>query len=49
MLAEAESAMIALGYKPAEAAKAINGVLKNTTVSRSEELIRLALRSMLPT
>lgn len=48
MLAEAESAMIALGYKPAEAAKAISGVLKNTSVSRSEELIRLALRSMLP-
>jgi Holliday junction DNA helicase RuvA len=48
MLLEAESAMIALGYKPAEATKAIAKVLKTNEVSRSEELIRLALRSMLP-
>lgn len=46
--AEAESALIALGYKPVEAAKAVAGVLKNNEVTRSEELIRLALRSMLP-
>lgn len=48
ILAEAESAMIALGYKPAEATKAIARVLKTNEVTRSEELIRLALRSMLP-
>ncbi|MDZ7924783.1 MAG: Holliday junction branch migration protein RuvA [Marinagarivorans sp.] len=45
---DAESAMIALGYKPAEAARAIALILKTHTVTKSEELIRLALRSMLP-
>jgi len=45
---EAESALMALGYKPAEAAKAIKQVLKDHQVSRSEELIRLALKSMMP-
>ncbi len=45
---DAESAMIALGYKPAEASRAIAQVLKAHTVTKSEELIRLALRSMLP-
>lgn len=45
---EAESALIALGYKPAEASKAIRAVLDRHEVQRSEELIRLALRSMLP-
>lgn len=48
IVSEAESAMIALGYKPVEASKAINRVLKEHEVSRSEDLIRLALRSMLP-
>ena len=48
IVGEAESAMIALGYKPQEAAKAISRVLKDRDVERSEELIRLALRSMLP-
>lgn len=48
VLADAESALIALGYKPAEAAKAINAVLAGQVVERSEELIRLALRSMMP-
>lgn len=48
MVSEAESAMIALGYKPVEASKAINRVLKDHEVTRSEDLIRLALRSMLP-
>jgi len=48
MLADAESALIALGYKPTEAAKAINAVLAGHVVERSEELIRLALRSMMP-
>lgn len=47
---EAESALIALGYKPAEASKVIARVLKEKAWQelRSEELIRLALRSMLP-
>lgn len=48
ILADAESALIALGYKPTEAAKAINAVLAGQVVERSEELIRLALRSMMP-
>lgn len=48
MFADAESALIALGYKPVEAAKALNAVLTEHTVARSEELIRLALRSMMP-
>jgi Holliday junction DNA helicase RuvA len=48
MLADAESALIALGYKPTEAAKAINAVLAEQPVERSEDLIRLALRSMMP-
>lgn len=48
MFADAESALIALGYKPVEAAKALNAVLADQTVARSEELIRLALRSMMP-
>ncbi len=48
IVADAESALIALGYKPVEAAKAINGVLSEHNVERSEDLIRLALRSMMP-
>lgn len=43
---EAESALIALGYKPAEAAKMISLVSKQQPNASSEELIRLALRSM---
>ena len=46
MLAEAESALVALGYKPAEAAKVVARVLKEQEVSRSEELIRLSLKSL---
>ena len=46
--AEAESALVALGYKPAEASKVVSRVLKEQSVTRSEELIRLALRSMVP-
>jgi len=42
---EAESALIALGYKPADAAKIISRVA-NETVSDAGELIRLALKSM---
>jgi holliday junction DNA helicase RuvA len=48
MVAEAESALIALGYKPAEASRAVNAVLNEHAVERCEELIRLALRGMMP-
>jgi Holliday junction DNA helicase RuvA len=43
---DAESALLALGYKPQEAAKAINAIVKTHPASSSEELIRLALRNM---
>lgn len=46
IVAEAESALASLGYKPVEASKMVAGVLKDNTVSRSEDLIRLALRSL---
>ncbi len=48
MLADAEGALIALGYKPTEAAKAVSAILDEHEVTRSEDLIRLALRSMMP-
>jgi Holliday junction DNA helicase RuvA len=44
--AEAESALIALGYKPVEAAKMVSAASKQKPDAKSEELIRLALRSM---
>lgn len=44
--AEAESALVALGYKPTEAAKVIAKVQKVENPTNSEELIRLALRSL---
>ena len=44
--AEAESALIALGYKPTEAAKMVSTVAKQQPQASREELIRLALRSM---
>jgi len=47
IIAEAESALVALGYKPVEAAKAVSKVA-SPDIQRSEELIRLALRSMIP-
>lgn len=47
IVAEAESALVALGYKPAEAARAINAV-PNKDRDSSESLIRAALRSMIP-
>lgn len=43
---EAEAALIALGYKPQEAAKAISKVAEEGM--SSETLIRLALRNMIP-
>jgi Holliday junction DNA helicase RuvA len=42
---EAESALIALGYKPADAAKIISRVATES-VNDAGELIRLALKSM---
>lgn len=42
---DAESAMIALGYKPQEASKAIKAVF-NESINNSEELIRAALKGM---
>ncbi len=45
LLQDAESAMVALGYKPAEASRAITAVYDDT-IDSSEELIRLALRAM---
>lgn len=47
IIAEAESALVALGYKPAEASRAIAKIFDDT-MTRSEDLIRLALRNMLP-
>jgi len=44
-VADAEGALIALGYKPAEAGRAVAAVDDNS-VTTSEELIRRALRSM---
>ncbi len=43
---EAESALIALGYKPVEAAKMIASASKQKPEAKSEELIRLALRTI---
>lgn len=43
-LAEAEAALIALGYKPQEAAKAVSAVAEEG--ASSEELIRSALKNM---
>ena len=40
---EAESALVALGYKPAEAQRMIRGV--NAPELNSEELIRAALKA----
>lgn len=44
VVSDAESALIALGYKPIEASRAINAVKKDG--ASSEDLIRLALKSM---
>ena len=45
MLAEAESALVALGYKPAEASRAV-AAASDDSIDKSEELIRRALQSM---
>lgn len=44
---EAEAALIALGYKPQEAAKAVSRIAEDGM--SSQELIRLALKNMIPT
>ncbi len=46
VFAEAESALIALGYKPVEAAKMVSLASKQKPDAKSEELIRIALRSI---
>ena len=46
VFAEAESALIALGYKPADAAKMISLAAKQKPDAKSEELIRMALRAI---
>jgi Holliday junction DNA helicase RuvA len=43
---EAESALIALGYKPADAAKMVSAALKSAPSASREELIRQALRNL---
>jgi Holliday junction DNA helicase RuvA len=45
ILLEAESALVSLGYKPAEAARMLNKFVDQATTS--EELIRLALKNSL--
>lgn len=45
LIDDAESALIALGYKPAEASRAVSAVY-NETLESSEELIRQALKAM---
>lgn len=45
MIAEAESALISLGYKPQDAAKMLSKVTQEVT--SSEDLIRIALRNSL--
>lgn len=45
MLSEAESALVALGYKPAEASRAVASA-NDGTLEKSEDLIRRALQSM---
>lgn len=47
LVAEAESALIALGYKPVDASRAVSAAM-DESVERSEDLIRRALKSMLP-
>ena len=45
IVAEAESALVALGYKPQEAAKAI-AAANNDSMTSSEQLIRASLKNM---
>ena len=45
IVADAEGALVALGYKPAEASRVVSAV-NDESVEDSEELIRRALKSM---
>lgn len=45
ILADAESALVALGYKPTQATQMISAAQKVESVTNSESLIRLALKS----
>lgn len=45
---DAEAALIALGYKPTDATKAIAAAHKQAPEAQSQELIRLALKAMIP-
>ncbi|UTA49100.1 Holliday junction branch migration protein RuvA [Simiduia sp. 21SJ11W-1] len=45
---DAEAALIALGYKPTDATKAIAAAHKHSPEAASQELIRLALKAMIP-
>ncbi|MFT7561491.1 MAG: Holliday junction DNA helicase RuvA [Flavobacteriales bacterium] len=47
IVSEAEGALLALGYKPVDASKAVSRVY-DETITTSQELIRRALKSMLP-
>jgi Holliday junction DNA helicase RuvA len=44
---EAEAALVALGYKPAEASKMIATVQKTQALDKTEDLIRAALRQLI--
>ena len=46
IIADAESALIALGYRPAAASQMIASVTGSIPVDNSEELIKLALRNL---
>jgi len=48
ILEEAKSALVSLGYRPNDAAKVIAGIAEADSVISSEELIRAALKSMIP-
>ena len=45
-ISEAESALVALGYKPIEASKSVSRAMRDD-IKSSEELIRAALKSMI--
>lgn len=47
MIEDAQSALVSLGYKPAEAARVVGAAIKANDVDTSEALIRVSLRSML--
>ena len=46
MIQEAESALVALGYKPPQAAKMVDAVMPDDGDTDSQQLIRQALRNM---